>query len=216
MRALVSVELVYVSLPPYFQNTNTSLCWTLCWNPRIYVITLFYSGYVYVMYCFAIITYVMMPHDDLSETNCHCLRAGCHTNHASGCTHSLSWQWTMPATHTIGTQTPLLLGLSDTRPVAHKCHLLLRAIHARWRTNAYTVTYVVLLRCDLHCSATTCSFTLDPDITPMWSPSSDTNCWPIPGASFWSGTSIPPGWANGPRYGPTLCGYFFFDKVNCA
>jgi hypothetical protein len=33
---------------------------------------------VYVMYYFAIITSLMMPRDDPSETNRSCLRAGCH------------------------------------------------------------------------------------------------------------------------------------------
>jgi hypothetical protein len=31
-----------------------------------------------VIYYFAIITYVMMPRDDPSETECPCLRVGCH------------------------------------------------------------------------------------------------------------------------------------------
>jgi hypothetical protein len=35
-------------------------------------------GYVYVMYYFAVITFVMMPHDDPGETNHPCLRAECH------------------------------------------------------------------------------------------------------------------------------------------
>jgi hypothetical protein len=34
---------------------------------------------MYVMYYFAIITSVMMPRDDLGETNRSCLRAGCHS-----------------------------------------------------------------------------------------------------------------------------------------
>jgi hypothetical protein len=36
------IELVYVSFSLCFQNSNTSLCWTLC-NSRIYVITLLFE-----------------------------------------------------------------------------------------------------------------------------------------------------------------------------
>jgi hypothetical protein len=45
---------------------------------RICVITHSSSGYVYVMYYFAIITSVMMPCDDSGETYRSCLRVGCH------------------------------------------------------------------------------------------------------------------------------------------
>jgi hypothetical protein len=51
---------------------------TSCCNQRIYVITHFYTSYVYVMYYFVIITSVMMPRDDPDETNRPYLRAGCH------------------------------------------------------------------------------------------------------------------------------------------
>jgi hypothetical protein len=77
----VSVELVYISLPLYFWNSNISLCWTLCCNSRIYVITHFYVGYVYVMYYFTIIISIMMPRDDPGETNRPCLRAERHNAH---------------------------------------------------------------------------------------------------------------------------------------
>jgi hypothetical protein len=55
------------------ENSNNSLWW------RIYVITHFYVGYVYVIYYFAIITSVMMPRGDPSETNWPCLRARHHS-----------------------------------------------------------------------------------------------------------------------------------------
>jgi hypothetical protein len=80
MRALVSVEIVYVPLPLCFQNLNISLSWTLCCNRRTYVITRFYVGCVYVMYYFTIITSAMMPHGDPGGTNRLFLRAGCHTD----------------------------------------------------------------------------------------------------------------------------------------
>jgi hypothetical protein len=76
-------ELVYVSLPLCFWNSNISPCWTLCCNRRIYVITLFYAGYVYAMYYFVIATSVMIPRDDLGETSRPCLRVGRHSNLSS-------------------------------------------------------------------------------------------------------------------------------------
>jgi hypothetical protein len=78
MWALVSIVFVYVSLPLCFWNLNISLYWSLCCNQRIYVITHFYAGYVYVMYYFAIITSIMMPCDDPGKPNHPCLRVGCH------------------------------------------------------------------------------------------------------------------------------------------
>jgi hypothetical protein len=48
------------------------------YNEGLIVITHFYSGYVYVMYYFTIITYLMMHRDDPGETECPCLRTGCH------------------------------------------------------------------------------------------------------------------------------------------
>jgi hypothetical protein len=46
----------------------------LCCNQELIVITHFYSGYMYVMYYFVIITSVMMPRDDPGETEHPCLR----------------------------------------------------------------------------------------------------------------------------------------------
>jgi hypothetical protein len=60
----------------FISETRTLHYVELCCNSKIYVITHFYSGYVYVMYYFAIFTFVMMPCDDLDETNCPWLRAG--------------------------------------------------------------------------------------------------------------------------------------------
>jgi hypothetical protein len=51
-----SIIVLVVIASVVFQNLNTSFCELLC-NSRIYVITLFYSGYAYVMYYFIIITY---------------------------------------------------------------------------------------------------------------------------------------------------------------
>jgi hypothetical protein len=76
-------RVVYVSLLLCFRNSNISLKWTLCCNRRIYVITHFYAGCVYVMYYFAIITSVMMPRRVPDETNHPYLRVGCHTCRAT-------------------------------------------------------------------------------------------------------------------------------------
>jgi hypothetical protein len=78
MWALVSAVLAYVSLLQCFQNSNISPYWTLCCNWRIYVITLFYTGYMYVMYyC----NYYFC--NDPGKTNQTYLKAGCHNGLAA-------------------------------------------------------------------------------------------------------------------------------------
>jgi hypothetical protein len=50
---------------------------------------------VYVIYYFAIITSIIMPCDDLGETNHHCLRVGCHKLEVGAATngHKLDVTW---------------------------------------------------------------------------------------------------------------------------